>query len=76
MLLESLHPRNFLSFGPDAKAITLRQLNEQASRRCKTKAPYGKGDHSFKLPAKMEPSAVLRQSPWARRFDELIKRKP
>lgn len=48
-----------------------------ATRKCKTKAPYGKGPHSFKLLALIDPTKVTAASPWARRFiDELAKRKP
>lgn len=50
---------------------------ELASKNCKTKAPYGKGAHSFKLLAMIKPKEVMEASPWAKRFiDELIKRKP
>ncbi len=50
---------------------------ELASKNCKTKAPYGKGAHSFKLLALIKPDIVMQASPWANRFiDELKKRKP
>lgn len=50
---------------------------ELASKNCKTKAPYGKGAHSFKLLALIKPDVVMAASPWAKRFiDELKKRKP
>lgn len=50
---------------------------ELASKNCKTKAPYGKGAHSFKLLALVKPEKVMAASPWAKRFiDELKKRKP
>jgi len=50
---------------------------ELASKNCKTKAPYGKGAHSFKLLALISPDIVTGASPWAKRFiDELKKRKP
>jgi len=50
---------------------------ELASKNCKTKAPYGKGAHSFKLLALIKPEKVMEASPWAKRFiDELKKRKP
>jgi hypothetical protein len=43
-----------------------------ATRDCKTKAQYGKGEHSFKLLALIDPAKVTDASPWARRFvDEL-----
>lgn len=44
-----------------------------ATRDCKTKAPYGKGEHSFKLLALIDPGKVMDASPWARRFVEAIK---
>lgn len=38
-----------------------------ATAACKTKAPYGKGEHSFKILALVDP-ALVRQLPWAARF--------
>ncbi len=50
---------------------------ETATQACKTKAPYGKGAHSFKLLRVIYPDKVEAASPWAKRFlDELRKRKP
>ena len=50
---------------------------ELASKNCKTKAQYGKGVHSFKLLALIDPKKVMKSSPWAERFiDELKRRKP
>lgn len=46
-----------------------------ASRDCKTKAPYGKGEHSFKLLTLIDPGKVMNASPWARRFVEAIREK-
>lgn len=49
----------------------------QATRGCKTKGTYGKGTHSFKLLALIDPVKVTAGSQWAKRFlDELAKRKP
>ena len=46
----------------------------QATSNCKTKAAYGKGEHSFKLLTKIDPSKVTQASLWAKRFiDELRK---
>lgn len=44
-----------------------------ASRDCKTKAQYGKGEHSFKLLALIDPGKVMDASPWARRFVETMR---
>lgn len=53
------------------------QCLQKATSKCKTKAPYGKGSHSFKLLALIDPNKVMSASPWAKRFvDELAKRKP
>lgn len=50
---------------------------QTATQACKTKAPYGKGAHSFKLLRAISPDKVEAASPWAKRFlDELRKRKP
>ena len=49
----------------------------KATAKCKTKAPYGKGAHSFKLLKLIDPAKVTSVSPWAKRFiEELAKRKP
>jgi hypothetical protein len=44
-----------------------------ATHACKTKAKYGKGEHSFKLLASIDPAKVVDASPWARRFVDVIK---
>ncbi|MCD0244846.1 DUF4276 family protein [Xanthomonas melonis] len=47
----------------------------QATKNCKTKAAYGKGEHSFKLLTTIDPAKVTQASPWAKRFlDELCKK--
>lgn len=47
----------------------------RATRDCKTKSAYGKGEHSFKLLTKIDPAKVMQASPWAKRFvDELHKK--
>lgn len=47
----------------------------KASGNCKTKAPYGKGEHSFKLLAKIDPGKISAASPWAKRFLDELKKK-
>ncbi len=47
----------------------------QATNNCKTKATYGKGEHSFKLLTMIDPAKIIQASPWANRFvDELRKK--
>ncbi len=46
----------------------------RATGDCKTKAPYGKGEHSFKLLARIDPGKVTAASPWALRFVEQLKK--
>ena len=41
---------------------------EAATRACRTKAPYGKGEHSFSILSLIDPAMVLSVSPWADRF--------
>jgi len=41
---------------------------EQATRSTKTKGAYGKGQHSFKLLATLDPGAIRKACPWAERF--------
>ncbi len=48
---------------------------QQATRDCKTKASYGKGEHSFKLLTKIDPANVTASSPWAKRFVDELKKK-
>lgn len=56
---------------------TLYAALQTATQACKSKAPYGKGAHSFKLLRAISPDKVEAASPWAKRFlDELRKRKP
>ena len=43
-----------------------------ASAHCKTKAPYGKGEHSFRILKLVAPEKVREASPWARRFFETL----
>ncbi|MCL2714315.1 MAG: DUF4276 family protein [Alphaproteobacteria bacterium] len=47
----------------------------RATSNCRTKTPYGKGEHSFKLLTRIDPTKVIQASPWAKRFiDELRKK--
>ena len=48
---------------------------QTATRQCKTKTAYGKGEHSFKLLARLDPEGVAGASPWARRFIQMLKEK-
>lgn len=48
---------------------------KQATKSCKTKGSYGKGEHSFKLLAKIDPTKVTAASPWAKRFVDELKKK-
>jgi hypothetical protein len=47
----------------------------KATASCKTKASYGKGEHSFKLLANIDSGKVTDSSPWAKRFVEELKKK-
>ena len=49
------------------------QALANATRHCKTKAPYGKGEHSFLLMSQIEPAKVMGISQWAKRFVERVK---
>lgn len=46
-----------------------------ATKNCKTKSQYGKGEHSFTLLGKISPAAVTASSPWAKRFIDELKKK-
>ena len=51
------------------------QALADSTHACKTKAPYGKGEHSFKLLARIDPHRVIAGSPWASRFVANLKTK-
>lgn len=57
-----------------AKAEVYQALQD-ATAGCKTKARYGKGEHSFKLLTRIDPAKVTSASPWAKRFVEELKKK-
>jgi len=46
----------------------------RATRDCKTKSSYAKGEHSFRLLALVDPAKVTGASPWADRFVATLKR--
>ena len=50
-----------------AKHTTIESL-KNATKDCKTKARYHKGEHSFELLARIDPAKVTAASPWAARF--------
>ncbi|GHU24468.1 hypothetical protein FACS1894172_12560 [Spirochaetia bacterium] len=47
----------------------------EATKNCETKKPYGKGEHSFKILALIDPVKVITASPWADRFVKTAKAK-
>lgn len=47
----------------------------KATANCKTKAKYGKGEHSFKILERIAPSKVIEASPWARRWINVTKQR-
>lgn len=53
--------------------IQIYQSLAKATADCKTKAQYGKGEHSFKLLALIDPAKIMDASPWAKRFVEAMK---
>jgi hypothetical protein len=55
-----------------AKAQVYQSL-ANATKNCKTKAEYGKGEHSFKLLARIDPDKVTAASGWAKRFVAEVK---
>jgi hypothetical protein len=57
-----------------AKTAVLDSL-KNATRHCQPKGQYGKGDHSFKLLAQLDPAKVVAASPWAKRFVDILKQK-
>lgn len=58
------------------EAIGKQQVYEalaKATADCKSKAKYGKGEHSFKLLELIAPSKVIEAFPWARRWINVTK---
>jgi hypothetical protein len=51
------------------------QALRNATANCKSKAAYGKGEHSFKLLALIDSAKVVSSSPWACRFIDELKMK-
>lgn len=49
------------------------QALANATKDCKTKAQYGKGEHSFLLLAQIDPTKVTAASPWAACFVTAMK---
>jgi hypothetical protein len=45
---------------------------QRATYNCKTKAAYDKGEHSFKVLARIDPAKVSQALPWARRFFDAL----
>ncbi|GHV83241.1 hypothetical protein AGMMS50212_05810 [Spirochaetia bacterium] len=46
-----------------------------ATKNCEPKRPYGKGEHSFKILALIDPAKVTAASPWADRFVQAAQEK-
>jgi hypothetical protein len=51
------------------------QALESATKNCRKKGKYDKGDHSFQLLAGIDPVLVAASSPWAKRFINELKKK-
>ena len=48
---------------------------EKATRNCRTKGRYSKGERSFELLARIDSSKVVATCPWAVRFIEMLEKK-
>lgn len=75
---QGFHQRALPSILNGIEAISKQQVYSalnQATRNCRTKSPYGKGEHSFKLLALVAVEKVIDASPWARRFVDTLKEK-
>lgn len=51
------------------------QALARATKDCKTKNAYGKGEHSFLLLELLDAQKVVASSPWAERFIKMLKNK-
>jgi hypothetical protein len=54
--------------------LTICQGLANATKNCKTKRAYGKGEHSFLLLGQIDPTKVIAASKWASRFVTAIKK--
>ena len=75
---QGFNTRSLPAAGDQIESVTKEQIYQalsSATRNCKTKAKYGKGEHSFKLLALISPDRVTAASPWARRFIDVTKEK-
>ncbi len=75
---QGFHENSLPAAGNAIESVSKQQVYQSlanATKACKTKAPYGKGEHSFKLLALITPTTVTAASPWAGRFVKLLKAK-
>lgn len=66
---------NALPQNTNIEAVSKKEIYDgmhRATSNCKTKAHYGKGDHSFKILLLIAPDKVRNASPWAKRFLEKL----
>jgi len=66
---------NALPNNPNIEEIDKKKvLNSlrNATRNCLPKGAYDKGNHSFKLLARIDPEKTVKASPWAKRFVEVL----
>ena len=66
---------NALPGNPNIEGISKQDVLaslQRATYNCKTKAAYDKGEHSFKVLARIDPAKVSQASPWARRFFDTL----
>lgn len=54
--------------------LQIYQSLADATRDCKTKAPYDKSEHSFRLLALIDPAKVTTASGWTKRFIDEMKK--
>jgi hypothetical protein len=66
------------SIGNPIESVAKKQVYQalsDATRNCKTKASYGKGEHSFKILKIISPNLIIAGSPWAKRFVDTVKKR-
>lgn len=62
--------------GSEVESVSKNSVYEMlagATANCKTRAPYGKGEHSFDLLARIDPGKVLAGSSWAAHFVTVLR---
>ena len=74
---QDFNEKYFPKSGQDVEPIDKDQVADKlknATRNCRKKGKYNKGDHSFEILGKIDPEKVKNASEWAKRFFDTLKK--